>query len=112
MPTRGRYTDSIQKKIRVLCINMCIAGAIARAGCSKTDYNKQYNKDNAETICEQNKQYYKKNTTKIAARNKVKQDCSVCGGRYTYSNNAHHIRTPKHQGAMSIDSQAVAQHDL
>ena len=56
-----------------LCINMCIAGAIARAG-GKVEYFKQYNKqyytDNADTIREQRKQYYTDNADTILEQKK------------------------------------------
>ena len=93
-----------------LCVNMCIAGALARAG-GKVKYYKQYNEDNLDTIRKQQKQYQQKHATKIAARNKVKHNCSVCAGRYTHVNRARHFRSPKHQDAMCINTQASAHHD-
>ena len=129
-----------KKEVGALCINMCIAGATARAG-GKVEYAKQYakqyNKENAETIRKRRKQYnkenaetirkrqnqynidnaktireyYQKNATKIAARQNVKHDCSVCGGRYTHQNKIQHTITQKHQRAMCIDSQAVTHHE-
>jgi phosphotransacetylase len=48
----------------VLCINRCIAGALARAG-GRVKYGKQKYTDNPEKYREQSKQYRKENAEKI-----------------------------------------------
>jgi hypothetical protein len=92
-----------KKDIGALCINISIAGALARAG-GKVNYNKQYYTENADTIREHNKQYKQTNATKIATRQGVKHDCSVCAGKYTHGNRAHHFKSQKHQRAMQSDT--------
>jgi len=123
----GDIQIKYKKELGALCINICIAGAHARAG-GKVEYNKQYNKqyyknnaeklreqskqyykENADTICEYTKQYNQKNATKIAARKKVKHDCAVCGAEYTHGHKARHFKSQMHQRAMQSD--ASAQHD-
>ena len=121
----GDIQIQYKNSIGDLCINVCIAGAHARAG-GKVEYSKQryidnadtirkqrkqYYKNNADTIRQKNKQYNQKNSAKIAARMGVKHNCSVCGGRYTYVNKLQHIRTQKHQDAMQCATQASAHHD-
>jgi hypothetical protein len=132
----GNIQIQYKKEFGSLCINERVAGAHARAG-GKDKYRKQryienvdtileqkkqyyidnadtirkqqkqYNIENADTIREKKKQYRKDNTEKIAA----KHNCSLCGGRYTHGNRAHHIRTQKHQDAMQCATQASAHHD-
>ena len=121
----GDIQIQYKNSIGDLCINVCIAGAHARAG-GKVEYSKQryidnadtirkqrkqYYKNNADTMREQSKQYYKANTTKVSARIGVKHHCAVCAGRYTHGNRLHHIRTHKHQRAMQCATQASAHHD-
>jgi hypothetical protein len=136
----GNIQIQYKNEFGSLCINVCIAGAHARAG-GRVEYDKQryienvdtirkqkkqYRIDNADTIREKKKQWYKNNAdtilekqkqydannaTKIAMRMGVKHDCGVCGGRYTHGNRLHHIRTHKHQRAMQCATQASAHHD-
>ena len=91
----GEFQMQYKSSMGALCINMCIAGALARAG-GVVEYSKQRYIDNAEKI----KQYKQTNATKIASRAAVKHNCSVCGGRYTCNNRAKHFKTKVHQDAM------------
>jgi len=58
--------------------------------------NKQYRQDNKEQIEEHKKQYYLNNKDKIEEHKKQKFDC-VCGGKYTLTHKARHLKTNKHQ---------------
>lgn len=69
----GDIQIQYKKDIGTLCVNMCIAGAFARAGGEviyMKQYSKQYYIDNADTILEQKKQYYKENAETIREQQK------------------------------------------
>jgi hypothetical protein len=106
----GDIQIQYKNELGTLCVNMCIAGAFARAG-GKVEYNKQYYIDNGDTMREYNKQYRKDNSAKIAARDGVKHNCSLCGGRYIHKHRSQHFRTKVHQDAVQCDTQASAHHD-
>jgi hypothetical protein len=58
---------------------------------TKQECDKQYRIDNTDKIREYNKQYYIDNSDKI----KEHVNCQ-CGGSYTYTYKAKHLRTQKH----------------
>ena len=57
--------------------------------------DKKWYDKNKEKRSEYNKKWYEKNREKINARQKEKFTCE-CGGRYTHTNKAGHLRTKKH----------------
>jgi len=74
------------------------------------EYQKEYHKKNKKVILEQKKQYYDENKEKIGQyqkeyheknkkvileKKKEKFTCP-CGGRYTYSHKARHLKSKKH----------------
>jgi hypothetical protein len=56
----------------------------------------EHYRDNAEQLNARQKEYYHNNTEKIRAQHKQKHDCP-CGGKYTTSDKAKHLKTKKHQ---------------
>jgi group I intron endonuclease len=60
------------------------------------EYNKEYRENNKEKINEKSKEYYEKNKDKL----KEKIECE-CGGRFTRSVKARHIKSKKHQKYLS-----------
>jgi hypothetical protein len=87
----GNIQIQYKSSMGALCINMCIAGALARAG-GEVNYMKQYSKqyyiDNADTILEQKKQYYKDNTEKIKQYRIDNADTLRKQKKQYYKNNA------------------------
>tara|TARA_R110001606_G_scaffold377139_1_gene536071 strand:+ start:36 stop:587 length:552 start_codon:yes stop_codon:yes gene_type:complete len=65
-------------------------------GMTIQQYNRQYRIDNIEYCNEYNKQYRIDNKKQISAKATQKYDCK-CGGKYTYSHKAEHIKSNKHQ---------------
>jgi hypothetical protein len=66
-------------------------------GRNKTEYNKEYNKDNKDNIQKNSKNYYENNKNKINTH----YICDVCNGNYTYTNRVKHINSQKHQTALN-----------
>lgn len=60
------------------------------------EQKKRYNKDNQDKIQEYQHQYRQDNKLKIQERQKTKFDCP-CGGKYTNTGKARHIKSKKHQ---------------
>jgi hypothetical protein len=58
--------------------------------------NKQYKQDNREAILRQKNQYRQDNLEKIKSYKNQKHDCD-CGGKYTTSHKASHMKTEKHR---------------
>jgi len=67
------------------------------------EYKKQYYQDNRDKRIEQTKQYTLDNKEKIYQ----KHNCS-CGGKYTYSSKARHMKSPKHQEYETIKDTLVS----
>jgi hypothetical protein len=57
---------------------------------------KIYREENGDKIREREKKYRDKNRDQINAKHKEKFDCE-CGGKYTHTHKARHLRTQKHQ---------------
>jgi len=99
------------------CVNKQVAGAYRRAGGEK-EYGKAYREKNAETIKARDKSRYQANAEKIKAQKKAyyeenadtikakkKEKCTCfCGGEYTHSNKARHLRTKRHMNFVEIIS--------
>ena len=71
---------------------------------NNTDRKKEYDKiryeNNKETKLEQNRQYREKHKEEINTRRSVKVECE-CGGRYTLSHKAEHMKTKHHQNYLN-----------
>ena len=72
------------------CVNKRIEGR------TKKEYNKQYHANNKEKLNAQCREYNAIHKEKIKARKNQKHNCE-CGGKYTNSNKAQHLKTKKHQ---------------
>jgi len=75
------------------CINKNIVGR------TKKEYDKEYrtnNKDKIKEYRQNNKDYYKEYRANNKHKLKEKFECE-CGGRYTYQNISHHMKSIKHQ---------------
>ena len=59
------------------------------------EYQKQYRNDNKEKILDLNKQYYEQHKDSIHKKNNEKYNCD-CGGKYTRSGKAQHLKSIKH----------------
>ena len=59
-------------------------------------YKKQYYENNREAINQKQNQYYENNRESINEKVKQKFNCE-CGGKYTISGKAKHMRTKKHR---------------
>lgn len=57
---------------------------------------KKYREDNKEKINAESREYYHNNKEKINAQQNQKHNCD-CGGKYTQSNKARHMKSKKHQ---------------
>lgn len=62
----------------------------------KKEYNKQYFQEHQDEILEKNKQYRREHRNEILEKQKQKFTCE-CGGKYTYTHKALHLKTKKHQ---------------
>ncbi len=82
-------------------VNKVIVGRTAQ------EYNQQYYQNNREAIHECHQQYYQDNREAINARNNTKFVCSICGGKYTHANKARHVKSQKHQHAVSSASSVI-----
>ena len=56
----------------------------------------EYYLDNIDYFKNRNKKYRESNKEKILLQNKQKFNCN-CGGKYTYSSKARHLKSKKHQ---------------
>ena len=61
----------------------------------RNKYNKQYYLEHREELNEKHKQYNLDNAEKINEKKRVKYNCE-CGGKYTYSVKARHLKSKKH----------------
>ncbi len=67
------------------CVNKHVAGRTPS----------EYYQDNYTKICKQIKDYYVNNRDYLMIKKRIKYKCP-CGGCYTYSNKAQHMKTKKH----------------
>jgi len=78
----------------------------------KNEYAKHYRQDNKTKLKEKDSIYYQKNSEKIKGTTRAyyhsnkekineKNVCEVCGGRYTHTHRAQHIKSKKHEKAVS-----------
>lgn len=88
------------------CVNERLPGAARRAG-GRKEYKSQRYQDNKEEYNAKCKKRYQENAEEIKAKARVKHDCDVCGGKFTWSVKARHFKTKKHQRALA---EAVAIH--
>ena len=65
--------------------------------------SREYHKANREKNNEQSKVYHKENRETINKKQREKFDCE-CGGRYTRSSKARHMKTKKHLAYVSANS--------
>ena len=56
---------------------------------------------------EYGKQYYQDNREAHRTYNTTKHNCSICGGKYTNSSKSTHVKTKKHQDAVSSTSSVI-----
>ena len=60
------------------------------------EYKKEYYKKNADRLSERQKEYSKINADRIKENQNKKFNCE-CGGKYSYSHKARHMKSVKHQ---------------
>ena len=71
------------------CVNICVPGR------TKKESDKAYREANKEKISEKKKEYREANKEKIREKQLEKFNCP-CGGKYTYSHKAEHLKSKKH----------------
>ena len=64
--------------------------------CNKKKNKQEYYKKNKKEILQKLKNKYEKNKDKIQEERKIKIECE-CGGKYTKTHKARHLKTKKHQ---------------
>ena len=56
--------------------------------------NKEYNR-------EKSKKYYKSHKVELNEKQSVKFNCDICGGKFTHTNRATHLKTKKHISSLA-----------
>lgn len=86
------------------CINKNIAGNFEKFSNKQeyhAEYDAKYRKNNIDMIKKADAEYYQNNKAKINKKQSEKHSCQ-CGGKYTTTNKASHIKSLKHQGYLKI----------
>ena len=73
---------------------------------------RQYYQDNKEAMLQQQRQYDEANRESIRTRQNTKCTCDVCGGKFTLAHKIQHVKTKKHQKAVSSNEPSVMSSDV
>ena len=73
---------------------------------------KEYYQDNKEALQQKQRQYGEANREAIRARQNTKCTCDVCGGKFTNAGKKQHLRTTKHQKAVSSTEPSSTSSDV
>jgi hypothetical protein len=67
----------------------------------KAEYDTKYRQNHRQELTEYQAKYRQDHQEEIKQKQNVKHECEVCGGKYTQSNKACHIKSKKHETAQS-----------